>query len=50
MAEDMKMIIGGKFTDASDSAVKKNINPYTGEIIGTVPEATKNDIDRAVAG
>ena len=49
MAEDMKMIIGGKFTDASDSAVKKNINPYTGEIIGTVPEATKNDIDRAVA-
>ena len=45
----MKMIIGGKFVDASDGAVLKNINPYTGEVIGTVPAATKSDIDGAAA-
>ena len=28
---DWKMIIGGKSVDASDGAVLKNYNPYTGE-------------------
>ena len=45
---DWKMIIGGKSADASDGAVLKNYNPYTGELIGTVPAATKEDVDRAL--
>lgn len=43
------MIIGGELVDASDGAVLENINPYTGELIGTVPAATQEDVDRAVA-
>lgn len=46
---DMKMLIGGEFVDASDGATLKNFNPYNGELIGTVPAATKEDVDRAVA-
>lgn len=49
MSNDMKMIIGGEFVDSSDGAMVKNVNPYTGETIGTVPAATKEDIDRAAA-
>ncbi|MDO5116575.1 MAG: aldehyde dehydrogenase family protein [Synergistaceae bacterium] len=49
MAKDMKMIIGGEFVNASDGASAKNVNPYTGELIGTVPAATQSDIDRAAA-
>jgi len=49
MTKDMKMIIGGKFVDSSDGAVLKNINPYTGDLIGTVPAATKEDIEKAAA-
>ena len=45
----MQMIIDGGFCDASDNAVFKNIDPFTGDIIGTVPAATKDDIDRAAA-
>ena len=46
---DWKMIIGGKSADASDGAVLNNYNPYTGELIGTVPAATKEDVDLAIA-
>lgn len=46
---DMKMIINGEFVDSSDGKVTNNINPYTGEVIGTVPAATKEDVDRAIA-
>ena len=46
---DWKMIIGGKSVDASDGAVLNNYNPYTGELIGTVPAATKEDVDLAIA-
>ncbi|MEA4871221.1 MAG: aldehyde dehydrogenase family protein [Synergistaceae bacterium] len=49
MTKDMKMIISGNFVDASDGSVLKNINPYTGDIIGTVPAATKADIDKAIS-
>lgn len=45
---DWKMVIGGEFLDASDGGVLENINPYTGELIGTVPSATKEDVDRAI--
>ncbi|MCL2618184.1 MAG: aldehyde dehydrogenase family protein [Defluviitaleaceae bacterium] len=43
------MYIGGKQVGASDGAVSQNINPSTGASIGTVPAATKEDIDRALA-
>jgi len=46
---DMQMIIGGKHVGASDGAVAQNINPSTGQSIGTVPAATKEDIDRTLA-
>ena len=45
---DLKMIIGGKFVDSSDKKVQENRNPATGELIGTVPVATRGDIDRAI--
>lgn len=44
----MKMLIGGQFTDASDGAVSPVVNPATGEVVDTVPEATLADLDRAI--
>ena len=45
----MKMLIGGKWVDASDGAVRNVINPATGEMVDTVPAATKEDVDRAIS-
>ena len=45
----MKMIINGKHVDASNGAVVDIINPATGEVIDTVPDCTKEDVDAAVA-
>lgn len=45
---DWKMIIGGHFVDSSDGKVLENYDPYTTELIGTVPAATKEDVDLAV--
>ena len=44
----MKMYIGGKPVDARNKAVMKIINPATGKVIDTVPNATPEDVDRAV--
>lgn len=44
----MKMIIGGTWTDASDGAVSNVVNPATGACVDTVPEATNEDLDRAI--
>lgn len=44
-----QMLIGGKQVGASDGSVSQNINPSTGKSIGTVPAATKDDIDRVLA-
>lgn len=46
----MKMIINGKDVSALDGKTIDVINPYTNEIIDTVPAATKDDIDQAVEG
>lgn len=46
---EFQMLIDGKKTGASNGAVQTNINPATGEVIGTVPAATKEDVERAVA-
>jgi len=45
----MKMIIGGKPADASDLQTINVTNPATGAVIDTIPAATKEDIDLAVA-
>lgn len=44
----MKMIIGGIPVDSSDKKTIDVINPANGQVIDTVPAATKEDIDKAV--
>jgi acyl-CoA reductase-like NAD-dependent aldehyde dehydrogenase len=46
----MKMIINGAHTASSNRVELPVYNPYTGEIVDTVPSATKEDIDRAAEG
>lgn len=45
----MKMIIGGRHVDASDGRTSEVVNPATGQVVDTVPEATLEDLDRAIA-
>ncbi len=45
----MKMFINGKAADASDGKTLDVLNPATGKVIDTVPEATKEDLEKAVA-
>lgn len=44
----MKMLVGNEFTDASDGGVLNVVNPATGQVIDTVPAATREDVKRAV--
>lgn len=44
----MKMIICGKEVNASDKTTMDIVNPYTGQVIDTVPNATEKDVDTAV--
>jgi len=44
----MKMIICGKEVNASDKTTIDIVNPYTGQVIDTVPNATEKDVDTAV--
>ena len=43
-----KMLIDGQWVPASDSAKFNSLNPTTGKVWATVPEATAEDVDRAV--
>ena len=43
-----KMLIDGQWVSASDGAKFDSLNPTTGKIWATVPEATAQDVDRAV--
>lgn len=45
----MKMIINGKAVDSSDGKILNVVNPATGIVIDTVPSATEEDINAAVA-
>lgn len=45
----MKMIVNGKKVDAANGSVIEIRNPATGEVLDTVPNATKADIDLAVS-
>lgn len=44
----MKMIINGKQVDSSDKTILEIINPYTGKLYETVPNASVKDVDFAV--
>ena len=43
-----KMFIGGEWVDASDGNTRKIESPATGDVIAEVPEATADDVDKAV--
>lgn len=44
----MQMLIDGKYIYASDGGVSEVVNPATGLVVDTVPEATLQDLDRAI--
>jgi acyl-CoA reductase-like NAD-dependent aldehyde dehydrogenase len=44
----MKMLVGQSFVDASDGGTNDIVNPATGKVVDTVPEATKQDVARAI--
>lgn len=45
----MKMLIGGEYVDASDKQVFEVVDPATGTVVDTVPEATLKDLNRAIS-
>ena len=48
MVQAFKMLIGGEWVDASDGGRFDTFNPTTQEVWATAPEATADDVDRAV--
>lgn len=44
----MQMQIGGKNVDASDGKAIEVTNPITGEVVDTIPSATKADVDKVL--
>ncbi len=46
--EHYQMYIGGQWLPASSGQTFESINPATGDVWSTVPEATADDVDRAV--
>ncbi len=47
MFKKYKMLINGEWLDAKESI--DVLNPYNQEVIGTVPKASKQDVDKAIA-
>ena len=45
---DMSLFINGEWVPGSTGETFETIDPATGEVIGTVPRGTAEDIDRAV--
>jgi acyl-CoA reductase-like NAD-dependent aldehyde dehydrogenase len=45
---EYKMLIGGEWVDAQSGETFESINPYTGRVWATAPEAGDEDVDRAV--
>jgi len=43
-----KMLVGGEWVDASSGKAFESVNPYTGRVWATAPEAGEEDVDRAV--
>lgn len=49
MYEQFGLYIDGKWRPASDGGVKEVFDPATEEVIGTIPAATTDDLDQAIA-
>jgi len=43
-----QMLIDGAWVDAADGGAFDSVNPATGQVWSRVPEATEEDVDRAV--
>ncbi len=43
-----RMLVGGEWVDASSGETFESVNPYTGKVWATAPEAGEEDVDRAV--
>jgi acyl-CoA reductase-like NAD-dependent aldehyde dehydrogenase len=49
MADEYRMFIAGEWTGSQSGATFEATSPSTGEVIGTLPEGTREDVRRAVA-
>src|SRR5215203_300009 len=47
--KDYPMYVAGEWTDGDHEARMEATSPATGEVIGTVPESTREDVRRAIA-
>jgi len=47
MVKRYKVLVGGEWVGDDRSGIEV-INPYDGSVVGVVPEATANDVDRAI--
>ena len=47
MAKRYKVLVGGEWTGDDRPGIEV-VNPYDGSVIGVVPEATNEDVDRAI--
>jgi acyl-CoA reductase-like NAD-dependent aldehyde dehydrogenase len=45
---EYKMLVGGEWVDAHSGATFETVNPYTGKVWATAPDADAKDVDRAV--
>ena len=49
MADDHRMLIGGDWVASESGATFDATSPSTGEVIGSIPEGTRGDAQRAIA-
>ena len=49
MADDYRMLIGGDWVASESGATFDATSPSTGEVIGSIPEGTRGDAQRAIA-
>ena len=49
VTSESRLLIDGKLVDASGGRTYPNVNPATEEVIGQVADATREDMDRAIA-
>lgn len=43
-----EMLVGGEWVEARAGKTFESVNPYTGKVWATAPEAGEEDVDRAV--
>ncbi len=48
MADEVRMLIGGEWVPSTSGATFDAVSPSTGEVIGSVPEGTRADAQRAI--